>query len=314
MIKTKYIWKNGDFIPFEGATTHVLTHALHYGTAVFEGVRAYQTERGPAIFRAQEHYQRLVDSARIYLMNNPYTATQMVEITKELLVKNEVEALIDSNKISSVYIRPLLYVGYGNMGLNPGNNPVDLMMATWGWGSYLGDEGLEKGVRCKISSWARMDSRILPPLAKCTANYANSILAKQEALAAGFDEAILMNTNGYIAEGPGENIFMIKNGEIVTPPPSDGPLMGITADTAMQIARFLGFTVSYRSLSRDELFLADELFFTGTAAEVTPIREIDGRIIGNGGRGPITEQIQKRFFDIVRGTTPQFSSWLTFIR
>ncbi len=314
MIKTETIWHNGSFVPFESATTHLLTHALHYGTAVFEGVRAYQTERGPAIFRAKEHHQRLLDSAKIYMMSTSYTADELVAINQELLIKNNVEDLINSNKISSVYIRPLLYVGYGNMGINPGNNPVELMMATWGWGSYLGDEGLTNGIRCKVSSWARIDSRTLPPLAKCTANYANSLLAKQEAIAAGFDEAILMNTNGYISEGPGENIFMIKNGEIITPPPADGPLMGITADTAMQIARFLGFSVTYRSLSRDELFLADELFFTGTAAEITPIREIDGRIIGNGGRGPITEAIQARYFDIVMGRTPQFSSWLTFIR
>lgn len=314
MIKTNYIWKNGQFINFEDASVHILTHALHYGTAVFEGVRAYQTERGPAIFRAPEHYQRLLDSAKIYLMKTNYTVNQMVEINRELLIKNNVEALIDQNKISSVYIRPLLYSGYGAMGLNPAGNPIELMMATWGWGSYLGDDGIENGVRCKMSSWARIDGRTLPPLAKCTANYANSILAKQEALAAGFDEAILLNTNGYVTEGPGENIFILKNGEILTPPPADGPLKGITADTATQIARFLGISVSYRSLSRDELFLADEIFFTGTAAEVTPVREIDGRIIGNGKRGPVTEMIQAKFFDIVRGKLPQFSSWLTYIR
>ncbi|NDC82955.1 branched-chain amino acid transaminase [bacterium] len=314
MIKTDLIWKNGEFVPFESASVHVLTHALHYGTAVFEGVRAYQTERGPAIFRAAEHYRRLLDSAKIYLMSTDYTVEQLVDINVELLRKNNVEALINANQISSVYIRPLLYVGYGAMGLNPGNNPIDLMMAAWGWGSYLGDEGLTHGVRCKMSSWNRIDSRTLPPLAKCTANYANSILAKQEAIAAGFDEAILLNTNGYVAEGPGENIFVIKNGDILTPPPADGPLMGITADTATQIARFLGFSVTYRSLSRDELFLADEIFFTGTAAEVTPVREIDGRVIGNGSRGPITEAIQTKYFDIVQGKLPQFSSWLTFIR
>ncbi|NBV42746.1 branched-chain-amino-acid transaminase [bacterium] len=201
MIKTQFIWKNGNFIPFEDANVHVLTHALHYGTGVFEGIRAYKTERGPAIFRAQDHYQRLLDSAKIYLMKTDYTVDQLVEINVELLQKNNVENLIDANGISSVYIRPLLYVGYGAMGLNPGKNPIDLMMATWGWGSYLGDDGLINGIRCKVSSWARIDGRTLPPLAKCTANYANSILAKQEALSAGYDEAILLNVNGYVTEG-----------------------------------------------------------------------------------------------------------------
>jgi len=311
MLKTNWIWHQEEWVPFEEARVHVLTHALHYGTGVFEGIRAYQTPQGPAIFRAKEHYQRLLDSARIYMMSHSYTVAGLVALTQALLQKNDVGALLQGSDLDSVYIRPLLYVGYGAMGLNPGKNPVQLTVAAWGWGSYLGDEGVKSGIRCKMSSWARIDSRTLPPLAKCTANYANSILAKQEALVNGFDEAILLNVNGLVSEGPGENIFMVKNGELVTPPPSDGALMGITADTAIWIARSMGLTVSYRSIIRDELFLADELFFTGTAAEITPIREIDGRVIGSGSAGPITQSIQARYFDLVRGGAQ--SDWLTGI-
>lgn len=303
MKPSNYIWKNGDLIPWEQATTHVLTHALHYGTAVFEGIRAYETPRGPAIFKAKEHYQRLVDSAKIFPMPVPYTPEDMIAATRKLITEN---------KLKSCYIRPLWYFGYGAMGLNPGKNPVDTIIAAWEWGSYLGEEGLEKGIRVKMSSWTRFDSRIVPPLAKSTANYFNSALAKMEAIECGYDEALLLNLNGTISEGPGENIFMIKNNEIVTPPTSDSALMGITAQTAITIAQNLGYTVTKRSITRDELFIADELFFTGTAAEITPIREIDTRIIGAGKRGPITEAIQTIFFDAVKGKLPQYEEWLTY--
>jgi len=302
MITTPWIWKNGNFIKWEDATTHVLTHALHYGTAVFEGIRAYETPNGPAIFQAKAHYQRLLDSAKIYLMPQTYDVDTLIKVTQDLLGRNG---------LSSYYIRPLLYAGYGKMGMTPGQNPTDLIIAAWGWGSYLGEEGLESGIRCKISSWNRIDARTLPPLAKCTANYANSILAKQEALSCGFDEAILLNLNGTVSEGPGENIFLIKNGEIFTPPASDAALLGITAQSVMQMAKDFGYKISYRSISRDELYIADELFFTGTAAEITPIREIDGRIIGAGNRGPITTHIQSEFFKIVKGQNPNYSHWLT---
>lgn len=304
MIKTPWIWKNGNFIPWEEATTHVLTHALHYGTAVFEGIRAYETPSGPAIFQAKAHYQRLLDSAKIYLMPQPYNVEQLIEATTDLLRRNG---------LPSCYIRPLFYYGYGTMGLNPGKNPVDTMIAAWGWGSYLGEDGLEAGIRCKMSSWTRIDARTLPPLSKCTANYANSILAKQEALSCGFDEAILLNMNGTVAEGPGENLFLIKHGHIYTPPASDGALLGITAQSVMQVAKDLGYPISYRSISRDELYIADELFFTGTAAEVTPIREIDGRVIGSGKRGPITHHLQTLFFDIVKGKNAAYDHWLTYV-
>ena len=283
MNPTPYIWKNGQFLAWQDATTHVLSHALHYGTGVFEGIRAYTSDGGPVIFRAKEHYQRLLDSARIYGFDVPYSVSDFTKATQDLLSKND---------LKSAYIRPLLYCGYGAMGILPKGTPIETIIAAWEWGAYLGEEGLEKGIRCTMSSWARVDSRILPPLAKCVANYANSVLAKQEAVQSGFDEAILLNLNGQIAEGPGENLFMVKDNVIYTPRVEDNVLKGITAQSIMQIAQDLGYTVSPKSMIRDELFLADELFFTGTAAEVTPIREIDGRVIGNGARGPVTEQLQ----------------------
>jgi len=303
MKTAKYIWKNGNLINWEDATTHVLTHALHYGTAVFEGIRAYSTDNGPAIFRAKEHFERLIDSAKIYTMKSPYTVAEMTTATQEL---------IKENQLASCYIRPLWYYGYGEMGLNPGKNKVDTIIAAWEWGSYLGEEGLKKGIRVKVSSWNRIDGRILPTLAKTSANYANSALAKMEALSCGYDEALLLNLNGTVSEGPGENIFVIKNGEIFTPPATDNALLGITANSAIQIAKDLGFNVTTKSISRDELFVADELFFTGTAAEITPIREIDTRIIGSGERGPITEKIQSTFFKAVKGELPQYRNWLTY--
>ena len=304
MEATPFIWKNGDLIKWEDATTHVLTHALHYGTGVFEGIRAYNTPKGPAIFKADEHYTRLINSAKIYEMEVPYTADELLNATKKLIQENNLE---------SCYIRPLIYYGYGAMGLNPGQNPVDTMIAAWEWGTYLGDEGLENGIRCTISSWARIDSRILPPLAKCSANYANSVLAKRDAIRSGYDEAILLNLKGNIAEGPGENLFVIKDNKLYTPSVDDNVLEGITCQSVFKLAQDLGYEVSHKSLIKDELFLADELFFTGTAAEVTPIREIDGRQIGNGKRGPITEKIQTAFFDIVKGKNSAYDHWLTYV-
>lgn len=304
MKETNYIWKNGSLLKWQEATTHVLSHALHYGTGVFEGIRAYKTANGPALFRIEDHYQRLHNSAKIIQMPPPYTVNELIDATKTLIAENNLQ---------SCYIRPLFYYGYGEMGLNPGNNPVDTIIAAWEWGTYLGKEGLEKGIRCKISSWARLDSRISPPLAKSTANYLNSALAKREALSCGFDEAILLNVNGTIAEGPGENIFMVKDNIIYTPYVASSALPGITAQSAKKIAQDLNIQVIEKPLIRDELFLSDELFFTGTAAEVTPIREIDGRIIGTGKRGPITEQIQRIFFDATSGKNDTYREWLTVI-
>lgn len=300
-VKADYIWMNGKFVPFADAKIHVLTHALHYGTGVFEGIRCYETQKGSAVFRLKDHIKRLFNSAKIYRMGMPYTEKQITEATKETIRKN---------RLKSCYIRPIAYYGFSEMGLNPAKNPLDVAIAVWSWGTYLGEEGLANGVRCKISSWCRIDSRILPPQAKATANYFNSVLAKLEALDCGYDEAIVTNLNGLIAEGPGENIFMVRDGVIHTPPASAGILFGITRDSIITIARDMGYKVFERNIPREELFIADEAFFTGTAAEVTPIREVDGRVIGSGARGPITERLQAKFFDIVKGKEPKYSHWL----
>ena len=305
MKESTYIWMNGKNVKWKDANVHVLSHSLHYGTAVFEGIRAYSTSKGPAIFRAQEHMDRLLDSAKIIQMEVPYSAKDLLEATK---------TLINDNKLESCYIRPICFFGYKEMGLNPSFNPVEVSIATWEWGTYLGEEGLAKGIRCKMSSWTRLDSRIMSPHAKSSANYLNSGFAKREAVRCGYDEAILLNLNGFVAEGPGENLFMIKDGVVYTPPVEDCVLKGITAKSVMEIASHLGYEVQHKSLIRDELFLADELFFTGTAAEVTPIREIDGTIIGSGKRGPITENIQSTFFKIVKGELSDFGHWLTHTR
>ena len=301
MKPSRYIWQNGNLVEWDNAQTHVLSHGLHYGTGYFEGIRAYETPKGPAIFRHREHMERLIDSARIHLVNIPLTVEELMDATRLLIQKNQ---------LKSCYIRPLSYLGYGKLGLHPQDNPVETIIAAWEWGTYLGDEGIENGIRCTVSSWARIDSRSLPAASKCTANYANSILAKREAIANGFDEAIMLNTAGTIAEGPGENLFLIKNNHIVTPPSADSVLGGITAKTAIELLESFGYTVEHRRLTRDELFTADELFFTGTAAEITPIREIDGRVIGNGSRGTITEKVQTAYFNIVHGVNSKYSHYL----
>jgi len=304
MEKVEKIWMNGNFINWDEAKVHVLTHALHYGTGVFEGIRCYETKDGPAIFRLRDHMKRFFNSAKIYLMKIPYSIDELCKAIKET---------IKINKLKECYIRPIAFFGYGEMDLNPLNNPVEVAIACWPWGTYLGEEGLRKGVRCKISSWLRIDTRTLPPLAKATANYANSVLAKLEALSCGYDEAILLNQQGYVAEGPGENIFIINDGVLITPPLSAGALYGITRDSVIKIAKDMGIEFLEKNLLREDIFMADEAFFTGTAAEVTPIREVDGRIIGNGSRGPITEKIQKKFFDIVRGKDEKYKKWLDFV-
>lgn len=304
-VKADFVWMNGKMVPFADAKVHVLTHALHYGTGVFEGIRCYETVKGPAVFRLKEHVKRLFNSAKIYLMKPPYSEEQVCSAIKET---------IKANKLNACYIRPIIYYGFSEMGLNPLKNPIDVSIAVWPWGTYLGEEGLKKGVRCKISSWSRIDSRILPPQAKATANYMNSVLAKLEALDCKYDEAIVTNLNGLIAEGPGENIFIVKNSEIITPPAGAGILYGITRDSAITVARDLGFTVIERDIPREELFTADEAFFTGTAAEVTPIREVDGRVIGAGSRGPITEKIQSTFFDLVKGKIKKYDKWLDYVK
>lgn len=304
MQKTEKIWMDGKFVDWGSAKIHILTHALHYGTAVFEGIRCYDSIKGPAVFRLRDHMTRFLNSAKIYLMKIPYNLDELCEAVKETVRVNEVK---------ECYIRPLAYVGHKEMGLDPTGNPINVAIAVWPWGTYLGEEGLKKGVRCKISSWARVDNRILPPQAKCSANYANSVLAKLEALRCGYDEAILLNINGHIAEGPGENIFIIKNGILITPPTSSGALFGLTRDSVIEIAKEFEIPCLEVDILKDELFLADEAFLSGTAAEVTPIREVDERTVGNGSRGPFTEKIQSKFFQIVNGEDEKYHKWLDLV-
>lgn len=304
MEKADKIWLNGKLIPWDEARVHVLTHALHYGTAVFEGMKCYETAKGPALFRLKEHMQRLLNSAKIYQMPVPYALDQLCAAAKQT---------VKANGYTACYVRPIAFYGYGEMGVNPRKNKVDVSCIVWKWGAYLGEEGVEKGIRVMISSWQRIDSRSIPTHAKASANYANSVLAKLEALDCGFDEAIMLNSHGMLCEGSGENLFIIKSGELITPPPAAGALPGITRDSVMTIARDMGIPVTCRDLLREELFLADEAFLTGTAAEVTPIREVDGRPIGNHGRGEMTAMIQARFFDVVKGKDEKYHRWLEFV-
>ncbi|MBT9149824.1 MAG: branched-chain amino acid transaminase [Dehalococcoidia bacterium] len=304
MEKAEKIWLNGELIPWDEARVHVLTHALHYGTAVFEGVRCYESAKGAALFRPGDHMRRLLRSAKIYQMNIPYSLDELCTAAREI---------VKANRFRECYVRPIAFYGFGKMGVNPRNNPVHVSLIAWEWGTYLGAEGMEKGIRCKISSWLRIDSRMLPPQAKASANYANSVLAHLEAQECGYDEAILLNLAGQVCEGAGENLLIIRDGTLITPPLSAGALSGITMNSAIAIARDIGIPFVSRDILREELYLADEAFFTGTAAEITPIREVDGRVIGNGGRGELTARIQAKFFDIVRGKDERFYHWLDFI-
>jgi branched-chain amino acid aminotransferase len=305
MQKTDKIWINGKLVAWDDAKVHVLSHALHYGTGIFEGIRCYNTEKGPAIFRLKEHIKRLYSSAKIYNMKIPYSDEELEEAVKKV---------VRVNGLKECYIRPLAYYGYGELGVEVKNIPVDVAIAAWPWGAYLGEEGLRKGVRCKISSWTRINSRSMPAIAKSTANYANAALAKMEALNAGYDEAILLNVNGLVAEGPGENIFAVQGEKLITPPVSTGILPGITRGSIMKMAGDLHIPFEEKEVMREELYTADEAFFTGTAAEVTPIREVDDRILGSGERGPVTERLQRLFFDIVRGTNKEYEVWLDIVQ
>ena len=296
------IWLNGEFVAWDDAKVHVLTHALHYGTAVFEGIRAYETERGTAIFRHQDHLDRLEASSKLYYMDMPLSKERMREITHELIVRSG---------FTSCYIRPLVYRAYGPMGLNPLDNPVQAMVAVWVWPPYLGEEGKRKGVRARVSSYRRISSESLVPLAKASGQYLNSVLAKVESLKAGYEEAILLDDLGHVCEGTGENVFVIKNGVINTPPQAASILDGITRKSCVRIARDLGYQVVERDIERAELALADEVFLTGTAAELTPLREIDD--IEIGPPGPITREIQGTFDDALHGRAPQYAEWLDLV-
>ncbi|MDR2587753.1 MAG: branched-chain amino acid transaminase [Coriobacteriales bacterium] len=295
----KYIWKNGEFVAWADATTHVLSHALHYGTAVFEGIRCYKTENGSAVFRLKDHMERFVRSAHIIMMPLAYSAEELTEVALETIRRNELE---------SCYIRPIAYRGYGAVGVNPSTAPIDIAIAVWPWDAYLGATALEQGIAVGISSWRQRGINAIPGAVKSSASYLNSGLANMEAVSHGYGEAILLNESGYVAEGSGENIFVVRDGVISTPPLSDGILEGLTRNSVIQIARDLGYTVLERSLVRTDLYVADEVFFTGTAAELTPINSVDGRAIGKPG--PVTQQLQTRFFDVVADRAPEYAAWL----
>jgi branched-chain amino acid aminotransferase len=299
--KTDKIWMDGKLVNWDDAKIHVLTHTLHYGSGVFEGIRAYPTGRGPAVFRLTDHMRRLHDSASLLHMDLPYSVEELVEATKET---------IRANRLDSCYIRPIAFLGYGEMGLNPLPCQVNVSIAVWPWGSYLGDEGLRRGVRMKISTWRRMDPNVNPVAAKGTGIYINSSLAKVEALHGGYDEAILLNTVGSVAEATGENVFVVKNGVLLTPPLSAGALEGLTRDSVMTIARDFGYEVREQNLLRTDLYLADEAFLCGTAAEVVPIREVDDREIGDPGE--ITRKIQETYFAVVHGEVDKYADWLEY--
>jgi len=297
------LWMDGEFVDFEDAQIHVLTHALHYGTGVFEGVRCYETEEGPAIFRWEEHLDRLYDSAKVYDMEIPFDREELTEATEELIRREELQ---------SCYIRPIAFYGYGPLGLNPEASPVKTAVGVWPWGAYLGEEALEDGVDVAVSSWRKYASSQIPTSAKTTGAYVNSVLASQEAKANGYTEAIVLNKEGNVAEGPGENIFLVRDGEIYTTGLAESILDGITRQTAIELAEERGYTVhDDATISRGELYTADELFFTGTAAEVTPIRSVDDNQIGAGTKGPVTDELQTAFFDLVEsGERPE---WFRYV-
>jgi len=298
------IWMDGELVDWRNATVHVLSHALHYGSAVFEGIRAYETSRGAAVWHLDEHLRRLERSAKLYHMDLPYSREALVEATKEVIRANDLKAC---------YIRPIAFRGYGEMGVNPLNAPVNVTIAVWPWGAYLGEDALEQGVRIKISSWRRNSQNSLPAGAKASGQYINSVLAKVESLKAGYDEAIMLNEAGTITDGSGENVFVVRDGILTTPPTSAGCLDGITRNTVITLARDLGYTVKEENLVRTDLYNADECFFSGTAAELTPIREVDDRVVGEGHRGPVTKELQGAFFAATKGENPLYPGWLTYV-
>jgi branched-chain amino acid aminotransferase len=299
-----FIWHDGKLVPWREATTHVLTHSLHYGLAVFEGLRAYKTTSGTAIFRLREHTERLFNSAHIFMMKMPYDKETLIAAQREVVRANDLE---------SCYVRPIAFYGSEKMGVSPKGAQVHVSIAAWPWGAYLGADGLEKGIRVKTSSFARHHINVTMCRAKFSGTYANSILANQEAVDHGYDEALLLDVDGYVAEGAGENLFLVKNGKLYEPELTSA-LIGITRDSVIQLAGDIGLEVHTKRITRDDIYIADEAFFTGTAAEVTPIRELDNRIIGAGKRGPVTEKLQSMFFDVVNGRNPKYAKWLTPIR
>ena len=304
MNQSELIWQNGEFVAWDDAKVHVLTHGLHYGTGVFEGIRCYETERGPAIFRHLDHLDRLERSAKLYYMDLPYSVEQLRAATRELLARNE---------LRSCYIRPLVFRGYGVMGLNPLEAPVEVAIAMWEWGAYLGDEGKARGIRAKVSSWERISPRSLIPHAKASGQYLNSVLAKIESLKGGYDEAILLDDHGHVCEGSAENVFVVRDGVIVTPPQTASILDGITRRSVLQIARDLGYPTLESDIARAELYLADEVFLSGTGAELVPVREIDDHAIADGKPGEITRVLQQAFDDALHGRSERYLEWLDLL-
>ena len=300
--KADKIWMNGELVDWDSANVHVLTHTLHYGNGVFEGIRAYETDNGPAVFRLTPHIERLFRSAKILCIDIPYSVDELVDAVKET---------VKVNNLPSCYIRPLAYLSYGEMGLNPLPCSVDVAIAAWPWGAYLGDEGINSGVRMMISSWQRHDPNAMPPAAKGCGHYINSQMAKVQAVRAGYDEAILLSPQGHVSECTGENLFLVRNGVIVTPPTSAGALEGITQDSVRQIALDLGIEYREGNILRSDLYTAEEAFLSGTAAEVVPIRSVDDREIG--APGPVTRAIQERFFEAVRGKRSEYSDWNEYV-
>ena len=298
------IWMDGTLVDWRDAKIHVLTHTLHYGCGAFEGVRAYKTANGTAIFRLREHTERLFNSAKILRMKIPFTVEQVMDAQR---------AVVRENQLESCYLRPLTWIGSEKLGVSPKGNKIHLSVAAWAWGAYLGEEGLKRGIRVKTSSYTRHHVNITMTQAKAVSNYTNSILANTEAVDDGYDEALLLDASGFVSEGAGENIFVIKNGVVYTPDLSAGALNGITRNTVFAICQDLGLKLVEKRITRDEVYIADEAFFTGTAAEVTPIRELDRIELGAGSRGPITEKIQSAFFDIVNGRNPKYAEWLTAV-
>jgi branched-chain amino acid aminotransferase len=302
MNETEKIWMNGELVDWADAKIHVATHGLHYGTGVFEGIRCYETERGPAIFRLRDHMKRLVESAKLLYMEIPYSLEELDAAVLDT---------VGANGLQQCYIRPIAYVGYGELGVNPGENPVDVSVLAWPWGAYLGEDGQKHGITAKISSWQRIGPNVIPHVAKATGIYLNSMLATTEARRGGYDEAIMLTEQGMVADGPGESIFVVKNGKISTPDLSASILTGVTRDSVMQIAADLGYEVQEKQIIRTELYLADEVFMTGTAAEIVPLRAIDDIAIGEPG--PVTQAIQQAYADAVRGRGERWAHWLEYV-
>ena len=304
MEASRVIWANGELVPWDEARTHVLSHGLHYGSGVFEGIRAYETPTGTAVFRLTEHMERLHRSAKAYGIPLRFSTDELVKASRQLLTENGLE---------SGYLRPLAFYGLGSMGLDPAGTEVEVVIAAWRWGAYLGEEGLENGIRTHVSSWRRIDQGMLNPNAKGTGGYLNSILAKQEAVKNHYDEAILLNNEGYVTEGSGENIFVVNNGLVTTPPVTAGILEGITRDSVMTLLRDLDHQVLEANVTRSDLYYADEIFFTGTAAEVTPVREVDDRPVGDGRPGSVTRRAQDLFHKAVTGRLEAYRHWLEYV-